>query len=126
MAHIAAKALSISHTLVGLSAVIAPFLTQATFRLNPAPSSAFIGRLFGSRDILMGAAVWFARPGDELRRTLFIVNAINTIDVVSSLVCLWEGNLSVEGAALGGGGAAVLLTLGLVGLRSAGGHEVLS
>ncbi|POY71848.1 hypothetical protein BMF94_5209 [Rhodotorula taiwanensis] len=130
--------LSILHITVGASALVAPSFTAAFFGLVPEPGSILVTRLFGSRDLALGLALYrafrstssrprppVASPGVRVPRilseaqkgALWIANLVNGIDVLSSLVCYFEGNIGVAGLLWGGPGAAFLLGLGLLGLR---------
>ncbi len=111
--------LSVLHFTVGACSLIAPSLTCETFGIVPQASTIVVGRLFGSRDLALGLALWMASPiNPEARRgALFAANLINAIDIVSCIVCYSQGTLSDKALLLGAGGAAALLGLGLLGLR---------
>lgn len=131
---LATTTLSVLHITVGASALIAPSFTAAFFGLVPAPSSLFVTRLFGSRDLALGLAVWATRSSGNRNRTapasrttqsydgrrggaLWIANLVNAIDIVSCVWSYYEGSINTAGVLWGAPGAAFLLLLGLVGLR---------
>lgn len=113
--------LSVLHLTVGASAILAPAFTAAFFGLAPAPSALFITRLFGSRDLALGLALWAttraANRKAERRGALWVANLVNGLDVVSSVWSYFEGNINTAGLLWGAPGAAALLGLGLLGLR---------
>jgi hypothetical protein len=124
---LATTTLSVLHITVGASALIAPSFTAAFFGLVPAPSSLFVTRLFGSRDLALGLAVWATNgSGTRDRRTttkterrgaLWIANLVNAIDIVSCVWSYYEGSINTAGVLWGAPGAAFLLLLGWVGIR---------
>lgn len=125
---LATTTLSILHITVGASALIAPSFTAALFGLVPAPSSLFVTRLFGSRDLALGLAVWAtsgtrdrtaaaSRTKTERRGALWIANLVNAIDIVSCVWSYYEGSINTAGVLWGAPGAAFLLLLGWVGMR---------
>ncbi|GAA5982152.1 hypothetical protein JCM10908_004760 [Rhodotorula pacifica] len=117
----ATTTLSVLHITVGASALLAPSFTAAFFGLVPAPSSLLVTRLFGSRDLALGLAIWATRPANrknERRGALWIANLVNALDIVSSVWSYFEGSINTAGVLWGAPGAAALLVLGLLGLRA--------
>ncbi|KWU46230.1 hypothetical protein RHOSPDRAFT_32228 [Rhodotorula sp. JG-1b] len=130
---LATTTLSVLHITVGASALLAPSFTAAFFGLVPAASSLFVTRLFGSRDLALGLAVWAtsgaagtrdrdrpaagSRTKNERRGALWIANLVNAIDIVSCVWSYYEGSINTAGVLWGAPGAAFLLLLGVVGIR---------
>ncbi|KAK1926850.1 hypothetical protein DB88DRAFT_483238 [Papiliotrema laurentii] len=115
---IPALALGLSHTLVGVGSLLAPLATASLFALPAHRPTAFITRLFGSRDLLLGLAVVTSEERSEKRRwALGVANVVNAIDVISALVGYAQGDVTDQGALLGAGGAALLLLLGVYAQR---------
>jgi hypothetical protein len=84
-------------------------------RVNDDARSAFVTRLFGSRDVALGVAL--QHPSPEVRRGAIRLSvAVDTVDVLSSLLALRRG-APTAAVVLGGGGAALLAALGLLALR---------
>jgi len=108
--------MSVGRMVIGGGSVIAPkFLCQLFFApFTPATSIAW--RLFGARDFAVGSFLWLSKDKDP-RPALMLGIAIDSIDIVSTAICVAEGNLEWEPVASVGGGAALLVLVGWVALR---------
>jgi hypothetical protein len=120
MSTVPGKVLAASHAVLGVSLLVAPMFSARLFDIEPVPSTAFVSRLVGSRDLALGVALWLAMNGsqDQRRLLLLAVNITNGIDIVSGLVTYLQGNLSENALVLGDVGAVGLLLLGMWQLRS--------
>ena len=122
--------------LVGISTLLAPLQASRLLYVPLHPNDAFVGRLFGSRDLVLSLAVLYGAgeqngtttgggPGTKttgrqyLRWAITLGIIIDAIDTVSGLVEWGNGRISGEGALLGAGGAALLTVLGYIGLGAA-------
>lgn len=117
------KTLAISHMVVGVASLVGPLATADLFGIAPARSTSLITRLFGSRDLVLGWSILYtARDvtagGQKL--ALMAANAINAIDVLSSIVDYYQGTIGQKALALGAGGAFFLFSLGYLSYRSQG------
>jgi hypothetical protein len=66
---------------VGALAIIAPFTAAAAFRIVQAPSTAFITRAFGSRDLITGLGIQlYDRTTPENRAALLACGAFHSIE----------------------------------------------
>ncbi len=110
LAHI----LGITHGLVGLGSLFAPLKSANIFGIEPVPSTGFVLRLFGCRDLVLGAGVLATLQSStpERRLVLLAANIINGIDIVSGLVSYV--------VAVGAGTLANAMAIGLYDLT----HEV--
>jgi len=115
-----ASIVSVTRSLVGLASWLSPLQSGRAFGLgsiNEDPASAFVGRLFGVRDLALGLAL--RHPSPEVRTAALQAGvAIDSVDVVASLIA-WRKGAPTAGAVLGGGGAAIFAGLGLAALASA-------
>lgn len=138
---LAVKTLASTRMLVGAGCLLIPAISSRFFGIGLEAPSRIFARLFGIRDLVLGAylltsyieytssgsgsaialtpaagqSYWLSR---ELRRALCIGLICDSVDVCSSILCIWEGNLSGRAIPLIGGGAAAFASLGVVGLRS--------
>ncbi|KAF2706425.1 hypothetical protein K504DRAFT_459731 [Pleomassaria siparia CBS 279.74] len=120
----AIKALSILRIITGASVLIAPIWTCGIFRLPIPASAGVVVRLVGARDIALGELLLTAEDKSswtggrrEIKRALWTGIGTDAVDVCSLLVGVATGTLGRVPAALFGGGAALFLGLGAVGLR---------
>lgn len=115
---IPALALGLSHTLVGLGSLIVPLATASLFSLQAHRPTAFITRLFGSRDLVLGLAIINSEERSQRRSSaLFAANVINAIDCVSGIIGYMQGDITDQAFILGSGGAALLVVLGVFAQR---------
>jgi hypothetical protein len=117
----AASALSALRMLVGAGTWAAPGLSWRTFGLGPlqgGASTMLVGRLFGVRDLALGAAVQHPDPGVR-RAALQIGVAVDAVDVVATLLAVRRGAPKAT-LLLVAGGAALFVGLGLAALAD---HE---
>ena len=112
--------LGTTFALVGIGSLIAPLTTARLFGMAAVPSTVFISRMLGCRDLVLGGGILMTAtaPKQQLRAVLFAANIINAIDIVSALVSYAEGNLAVEAWAVLSGAAAMVLGLGMWGVNS--------
>ncbi|GAA5846034.1 hypothetical protein JCM5353_004335 [Sporobolomyces roseus] len=125
----AGTALGLSHLAVGASSLLSPSFTSSLFLLSYHPTSSFITRLFGSRDLILGYSIFSSPPttsqtlsGDSRRKwAIQLANLINGLDVLSAVVEYIKSDCTDQGALIGGLGAAVLVGLGWMSLNGKGG-----
>lgn len=73
--------LGLGHVAVGAAAIIAPFTAAAAFRIVQVPSTAFITRAFGSRDLITGLGIQlYDRTTPENRAALLACGAFHSIE----------------------------------------------
>lgn len=110
--------LSLGRIAIGIGALVAPVPTAKAFGLDPAnnPQLGFFGRMFGAREIALGAVTLVSRGA--LRRNLTLVGmAVDGADAASGAAELTSGTVPklsagmMIGVALGavGAGAAALV-----------------
>jgi len=112
-----AKALGVMRTGVGALSWVSPAASWRTFGLGPLAGDArggLVTRLFGSRDLVLGQMVLC--PDPEVRRAgLQAGVAVDSIDLVASLLALRKGAPKVT-ILTATGGAAAFMALGLFAL----------
>lgn len=131
MSAIAIRSLAIARSVVGIALLAVPRTTGRIFLLPTIASSTVFLRLAGSRDLALGGLLWSASQSappsssasadpqsPALRQALIAGAVVDAIDLISVGACFADGSLALEPAALVGGGAVVLLGMGLVGLQS--------
>ena len=110
--------LGTTHAVVGSAALVAPYWTTGLFGITPASSTNFVGRLFGCRELLLGASLVYTvhqgRTRGEQALLLTLINLMNATDVVSGLIEHYQGTLSRTGVILGSGGAFGLFCIGML------------
>lgn len=110
--------LSLTRAAVGVTVWTDPVRGARAFGLGDVavdPSAAFIGRLFGARDLALGVTA--RHPDPALRRAAITVGmAVDSADVVAGLLALCKGAPKL-GVLIGAGGAATLVALGALALR---------
>lgn len=131
---LAILSLSIIRCLVGGSALLFPIRAGSLFGITLNSSSAIMGRLFGARDLILGAVALKARhqfaeaqPEDDmvrkqetlrdLRSILWIGLTLDLMDLGSCVVGILEGGLLEKAQVSIGGGAAGAVLLAIIGLR---------
>lgn len=116
------QSLSAIRLLFGTSCLVIPSLTTEMFLLTPVTGASILFlRLVGARELILGTFLWTADTSNLRRQSLLASIAADSIDVLSTVVGFFEGNLEQGAAALAGGVALFGVGLGLVGLRSLGG-----
>jgi hypothetical protein len=112
-----AKVLGVLRTGVGALSWVSPTATWRTFGLGSIggdPSAGLVTRLFGSRDFALGQMVLC--PDPKVRRAgLHVGVAVDTIDVVASLLAIRKGAPKVT-IVTATGGAACFAALGVLAL----------
>lgn len=103
--------LSLGRIVIGIGALVAPGTTARLFGVDPAanPQLGIFGRMFGAREIALGAVTLASRG--SLRRNLTLVGiAVDGADAAGGVLELRDGGLPrVQGGALVG------IALGAVG-----------
>lgn len=103
--------LSLGRILLGIGALVAPGPTAKAFGLDPAgnPQLSFFGRLFGAREIALGAVTLFSRGA--LRRNLTVVGmAVDGADAATGIAELKAGTVPKPA-----GGLLAVVAAGAVG-----------
>jgi hypothetical protein len=107
--------LSLGRIAIGVGALAAPATTARVFGLDPAanPQLGYMGRMFGAREIALGAVTLVTRG--PLRRNLTAVGiAVDGADLANGVIELGQKNVSklasgmLIGAAAGAVGSGVL------------------
>jgi hypothetical protein len=132
----ATSILSLSRFAVGTSCLIFPATAFTAFLLPPPGSHTTIARLFGARDAVLGAYLWYASRTSHgvistspvkavdidrekrkwrLKEALLLGIIVDSIDVMSSAACVLEGNLEPRQWPLIGGGAVLFVFLAWIG-----------
>lgn len=117
-ASLSRKTLILMRTFVGVSALLTPRLAARIFGVDPDSSSAWVTRLFGSRELALAGVLLAATP-EQLPTVAALGAAIDTADVASSLVEHGRGSVSTYTLISGGVGAAVFAALGFDIVRRA-------
>jgi hypothetical protein len=138
LATVSISAISIIRAVVGGSMLLGPEHSAQLFGVPLAPETSIIGRLFGSRDLALGALLWYARataisPSNILhfsneavskdatgilKYALYTGVAVDLMDIGGCAVAFLDGTISERAVAFLGGGAVLLVTLAGFGLRS--------
>jgi hypothetical protein len=93
---------------------INPELSARVFGIK-GEQSAYVGRLFGTRDIFLGLAV--LSPNPAVRRNALRVGVlVDTCDCAAAVLETKAGKLTPVGSALLIGGAAAFAVLGVIAL----------
>ncbi|GAA4826039.1 DUF4267 domain-containing protein [Nocardioides caeni] len=107
--------LSLGRILIGIGALVAPGPTAKAFGLDPArnPQLSFFGRMFGAREIALGAVTLASRG--SLRRNLTLVGvAVDGADAASGIAELKGGAVPKPAAGLLAGVAVGAVAAGLL------------
>jgi hypothetical protein len=109
--------LSIGRILVGIASFARPDLAHRALGLRaPEEQVAFGFRLFGSREVALGAATLLAAGGP--RRSLLVLGVgVDAADAAASVMAHREKSLDTVRAAAFTGVAVVAVLQGLAGLR---------
>jgi hypothetical protein len=102
---------------IGTSAWLAPNLTGKLFGLDPAsnPQAAFLGRLFGVRDIALAAGT-LGSGGEARAKWLQIGLACDVADVGAAFLAGRNGTVPKHAAMLAGATALAAVGLGVAAL----------
>jgi hypothetical protein len=109
---------------IGVGAWAAPSLTGKMFGLKPDenPQSPYLARLFGIRDIALGAGT-LASSGKSRSLWLQLGVACDAADAAAGFIAGRDGSLSKPAAALVTGTALTAVALGVAALMGAGGDS---
>ncbi len=110
--------LGVTRALIGIGAWTAPDLTVRVFGMDPEQSDRFVGRLFGSREFALAAAL-LAAPPSLVAPAALAGAAVDAADSIAGFDEWRRGNLSAQAAILGPIGAIGFAALGIVVARQA-------
>jgi hypothetical protein len=113
-----ALGLAAARVAIGGVAVAAPDVGTRLFRLDPAgnPQLAYLARLFGSREVVLGAAVLLARG--KTRRNLVLAGVgVDAADAAAAVLASEDGSVDRTTQVLLAVPAAAAVLAGLAGLR---------
>jgi len=113
-----ATGLAAARVLIGGLAVASPELGVKIFRLDPTanPQLPYMARLFGSREIMLGAATLLARG--KTRRNLVLAGVgVDAADTVAAVLAGQSGSVDRTTQVLLAVPAAAAVLAGLGGLR---------
>jgi hypothetical protein len=114
-----ATGLAAARVVLGSVSVAAPEYDMKMFRLDPTanPQLAYLARMFGSREIALGAATLLARG--KTRRNLILAGVgVDAADTVAAVLAGESGSVDRTTQVLLAVPAAVAVLAGLSGLRS--------
>jgi len=97
---------------IGLGSWIAPDLTMRAFGIDPEQADRFVGRLFGSREFALAAAL-LAAPPAAVAPVAAIGAAVDAADAIAGFGEFRRGNLSTQATILGPVGALLFVALGV-------------
>jgi hypothetical protein len=100
------KVLGVASVAFGVVAAAAPDLLLTTYRFTPNPEARGMTRLWGTRNITLGALV-LAAKGRELDDLLLSGSVLNGVDAVLGLAGNALDGTKGPGGALGGATSAV-------------------
>lgn len=103
---------------IGLSSLLAPDTTMRAFGIDPERSNRFVGRLFGSRELVLGGAL-LAAPPTAVAPIATLGAAIDAVDCVAGFDEVRRGNLSTQAILLGPVGVMLFVALGAYVAREA-------
>src|SRR3954468_5401202 len=103
---------------IGTSAWLAPNLTGKLFGLDPVgnPQSAFMGRLFGVRDLALAAGT-LGSEGAARTQWLRLGIACALADAAAAVLAARNGTLPKPAAVMAGGTAIAAAGLGVAAMR---------
>ncbi|KAF2243735.1 hypothetical protein BU26DRAFT_523327 [Trematosphaeria pertusa] len=116
----AVEALHLIRIGLGLACIVAPRWTCAVFQFSIPEGSAILVRLFGVRDLILGALLTTNEDKvsrREMKRVVWANIGADAVDMCSIAFALATGTLGKLPAGLFAGGAAVGLGLEALGLR---------
>ncbi|WGX94205.1 DUF4267 domain-containing protein [Nocardioides sp. L-11A] len=109
--------LSLGRIVIGVGALAAPSTTARVFGLDPAanPQLDYMGRMFGAREIALGAVTLVSRG--PLRRNLTVVGiAVDGADLANGVIELGQRNVTKLASGMLVGAAAGAVGSGLLAL----------
>ena len=103
---------------IGMAAWLAPRLSGRLFGLDPEgnPQAAYLGRLFGVRDVALGFGLSSSR-GPERRQWLQIGVACDVADAAAGLLAGRAGDLPKRSTVLVTGTALLAAAMGVAAMR---------
>jgi hypothetical protein len=113
--------LALGRILIGISALLSPGLTMKLFRLQPTgnPQLPYMSRMFGSREVALGALTLATRG--TAQRTLVLTGvAVDAADAASGYLAGREGTVSKPTSAFLTAPAIGAVATGVIGLVLAG------
>lgn len=115
-----ALGLAAARVVIGGIALAAPEQGARLFRLDPTgnPQLPYLTRLFGGREIALGAAVLLAR-GSTRRNLVLAGVAVDVADAAAGYLAGEDGSVDRVTAAMLAGPAVAAVVAGLAGLRGA-------
>lgn len=111
--------LSVARVVIGALAIASPTVTARLFRLDNGanPQLPYLSRLFGSREIILGAATLLSR-GTTHRNLVAAGIAVDAADAVAGLLAGRDGLVSKPTGAFLTAPALAAVAAGAAGLRS--------
>jgi hypothetical protein len=110
------KALGIGRIVAGAAPWLAPETAWKQFgvsdRTAADPEAQALGRLFGSRDVVLGAALLAAGTPEAKRRILRAGLVVDALDLAAALLA--RKHMSAKGFVSLGGGAAAAIAVAVV------------
>jgi len=116
-----ALGLAAARVAIGGVAVAAPDLGAKLFRLDPTanPQLPYMARLFGSREVVLGAATLLA-SGKTQRNLILAGVAVDLADTAAAVLAGEDGSVDRTTQVLLAVPAAAAVLAGLAGLRNRG------
>lgn len=110
--------LSAARVVIGALAIASPTLTSRLFRLDGEanPQLPYLSRLFGSREIVLGAATLLSR-GTTRRNLVAAGIAVDSADAVAGLLAARDGLVSKPTGGFLTAPALAAVAAGITGLR---------
>src|SRR4051812_44921792 len=113
-----ATALSLTRMAAGAGAWAAPTISLRVIGLDQRPQAAYLLRLFGVRDLALGAITLLAGP--ENRRAVLALGAlVDASDAVSSALALKQGVVGRAAGVAVAGTATAAVVVGVTAARPA-------
>lgn len=97
---------------IGLGSWLAPDLTMRVFGIDPEHADRFVGRLFGSRELALAAAL-LAAPSGAVAPVAAIGAAVDAADAIAGFDERRRGTMSTQAFILGPVGALLFVAVGL-------------
>lgn len=111
--------LSLARVAIGTGFIASPQLALKLGMLDPtAPQAAYLGRMFGAREVALGALTLMAKP--EARTAVLLTGiAVDTSDAVAGALALRDKSVSTAAGAVLTGAAVAAVVTGVVSLLGA-------